>query len=124
VTESGAGAFSLAVQGSTEETLFADAALMATTSTEVAGIVFTPYAEVGVRHRIEGDRPMATARFVGLTGTDSVSVEGVGYGRTVTRLGAGFGLDISRNVRLNGGYGYETGKNDRHSVTGGLSIRF
>jgi hypothetical protein len=124
VTENGAGAFSLAVQGSTEQTLFADAALTATTSTEAAGMAFTPYAELGIRHRIEGDRPTATARFVGLTGTDSVSVEGAGYGKTVTRLGAGFGLDISGNVRLNGGYGYEMGKNDRHSLTGGLSIRF
>jgi uncharacterized protein with beta-barrel porin domain len=61
---------------------------------------------------------------VGLTGSDSVSVEGAGYGKTVTRLGAGFGLDVARNVRLNGAYGYEMGKNDRHSLTGGLSIRF
>jgi uncharacterized protein with beta-barrel porin domain len=124
VTETGASAFGLSVEGATEETLFADAGLTATTRTTIAGMSLAPYAELGIRHRVEGSQPVATARFAGLTGTDALSVEGVGHGRTVTRLGAGFGLDLSRNIRLNGGYGYEAGKNDRHSVSGGLSIRF
>lgn len=124
LTETGGGAFGLSVAGRSYETLYGDAAIAVSTKATLGGMGFTPYGEFGIRHRLEGDQMVAIGRFAGATGDDRLTVDGVGYGKTVARVGTGFGLDVAPNVRLNAGYGYEMGQNDRHTVTGGLSVRF
>jgi hypothetical protein len=123
VTEAGSP-FALAVEGASGKAWFADAGITLATQTQLGSLGFQPYVEASVRHLIRGGSSAASGGFVDAGGLDAVTVSGVGRDRTFARLGAGFGLDLNKGVRVNVGYGAEIGSKVRQNLNAGLAISF
>lgn len=114
-------AFALTVEGDKKSAWFGDVG-MAFSLNDIGG--FRPYAEVGVRHMLSGDGVAVSGYYSDTPQVGPVTVSGVERDRTVARLGAGFGADIAKGVRLNVGYAAEIGSNTRHNLNGGVTIDF
>jgi fibronectin-binding autotransporter adhesin len=123
VTEDGAGDFALVVDGASKDAWFADAGVQVSGTMEVAGLGVTPYAEAGVRQMLSDENILVTGHFDGATGAPIV-VNGIERDKTVARVGLGFGLDLTENVRFHSGYTTEFSNTNRSSFTAGASIRF
>lgn len=123
VVEEGAGAFALAVEGGSKSGWFGDAAVAFSGATEIGGMAFTPYAEFGVRQLLSGDDMTVRGAFIGAPGA-GVTVSGVQRDKTVGRMSLGFGLDLSKSVRLHAGFTGEFGDTDRSNFIGGMTVRF
>jgi hypothetical protein len=123
VVEEGAGAFALAVEGGGKSGWFGDAAVAFSGATEIGGMAFTPYAELGVRQLLSGDDMTVRGAFIGAPGA-GVTVSGVQRDKTVGRMSLGFGLDLSKSVRLHAGFTGEFGDTDRSNFIGGMTVRF
>ncbi|RJF90213.1 autotransporter outer membrane beta-barrel domain-containing protein [Sphingomonas cavernae] len=113
--------FALVVEGGKKNAWSADAGL-AFSLNDVGGI--KPYVELGVRHMLSGNDVTVSGRFADTNVGGPLTVSGVERDRTVGRLGAGFGADLAKGVRLNVGYAAELGSNTRHNLNGGVTIDF
>ena len=124
-TESGAGAFSLTVDGQTDRLWFADAGMAVTGAfTLGSGTQMTPYAQVGVRRVLDDGNITATARFAS-TSVAPLTVVGAGRSRTTVTMGGGVGATLTSGLTLFGGYTAEFGNDgNRLGFNGGLSLRF
>lgn len=124
VTEQGASAFGLSVQGKRTDALFADAGITLGAETKVGNLPLSSWVEAGIRHMLDGDAITASGVLTGVTGDGVLTVAGVDRSTTTARLGAGLGLDLSDSVRLNVGYVGEFGDAERHNLSGGISVKF
>jgi len=123
VVEEGAGVFALAVGGQRKTGWFGDVAFAFSGRSEIGGMAFTPYTELGVRQLLSGNDPSVGGEFIGAPG-NGIAVSGVRRGETVGRVTLGFGLDLSKSLRFNAGFTGEFGDTERHNVTGGVTFRF
>lgn len=117
--ETGSAAFALDVDGDSHAATFIDGAIAlrgpATSS-------IRPWAELGVRHQLDGELPLASAGFVGTAAR--FVVPGVSREDTVITYGAGFEATLASNVDLFAGYHGESGNGSGSNLTGGLRVRF
>lgn len=121
LVERGGGALGLALQGETVSTWFADGQLELRGG-QAAGARLHPYVSVGVRSRVSGDDPVATARINGLNAT--ITGAGLRRERTLGTVGAGLGYDLTARLTVSTSYAGEFGDGGRQAALVGLNWKF
>lgn len=114
--------FALDVARLHKDSLFGRASLAVSGNFDAGGVVFTPYAELGVQQRLNGGDVIAWGGLKDAPG--GMEAYGVVRKATTGRVAFGLGLDVTPGVRVQGGYTGEFSGTRRESFTGGVSIRF
>jgi outer membrane autotransporter protein len=117
--ESGSAAFALDIDGDSHSATFIDGtiALRGPASSSVR-----PWLEIGVRHHLDGELPLASAGFVGAAAR--FIAPGVSREQTVITYGAGFEASVAETVSLFAGYRGESADGSGSNLTGGVRVRF
>lgn len=120
-TESGSAAFALDVAGKRTNATFIDGGITLLGGKD-EGATFQPWVQLGLRHQLSGDRPWASAGFVG--NTAMFTVPGVDRKDTVITAGAGFSAAVSETVRLFASYQGEFGGGTGSQANLGFELAF
>ena len=120
-SETGSAAFALTVDGATTNATFIDGGVKLKGGFG-EGTVFHPWASLGVRHQLEGERSAARAGFVG--NTERFTVLGAGRKETMATVGAGASYDLAASLSLYGAYQGEFGGGYSHNVNVGVRFAF
>jgi uncharacterized protein YhjY with autotransporter beta-barrel domain len=120
-TETGSAAFALDVAGKRTNATFVDGGVTLQGGLG-EGSTFAPWVQLGVRHQLSGDRPWATAGFVGNAAT--LTVPGVDRKDTVITAGAGLRANVSETVRVFASYQGEFGGGTGSQATIGFELAF
>lgn len=120
-TETGSAAFALDVAGKRTNATFVDGGVTLQGGLG-EGSTFAPWVQLGVRHQLSGDRPWATAGFVGNAAT--LTVPGVDHKDTVITAGAGLRANVSETVRVFASYQGEFGGGTGSQATIGFELAF
>lgn len=123
VTETGAGDFSLDVDGQKRSQWFGDLAVAVSGDFSLGGFGLRPYAELGVRRMLNNNDARVAGIFEGAPG-DPIVVSGVERDRTAARFSLGAGLDLSKALTVEFGYRGELGHEDRSGFMGRATLRF
>ncbi|UZW57180.1 autotransporter domain-containing protein [Sphingobium sp. JS3065] len=119
-TETGSAAFALAVDRAKTSATFIDGGIRLKDSGDGAG--FHPWAALGVRHQLEGERSTARAGFVG--NAARFTALGAGRKETMATAGAGVSYDLGTGLSLYGAYQGEFGGGRSHNVNVGVRFAF
>ena len=120
-TETGSAAFALAVDRAKTHSTFIDGGIKLKGGLGDVS-VFHPWALVGVRHQLEGERLGASAGFVG--NAERFSVLAAGRKETTATAGAGASYDLAPGLSLYGAYQAEFGGGRSHNVNVGVRFDF
>ncbi|WP_327753689.1 autotransporter domain-containing protein [Sphingobium sp. SJ10-10] len=119
--ETGSTAFALTVDRAKTDATFIDGGIKLKGGMG-EGAMFHPWASLGVRHQLEGERFAARAGFVG--NTERFTVLGAGRKQTMATAGAGASYDLSAGLSLYGAYQGEFGGGHSHNVNVGVRFEF
>ena len=120
-SETGSAAFALSVDANKTSATFVDGAIRLKGGIG-DGAMFHPWASVGLRHQLEGERSAARAGFVG--NAERFTVIGAGRKETMATLGAGASYDLTADLSLYGAYQGEFGGGQSHNVNVGVRFAF
>jgi uncharacterized protein with beta-barrel porin domain len=119
--ETGSAPFALAVDRAKTNTTFIDGAVKLRGGFG-EGTVFHPWASLGLRHQLEGERSSARAGFVG--NTERFTVLGANRKETMATIGAGASYDLAARLSLYGAYQGEFGGGRSHNINVGVRFAF
>lgn len=120
-TETGGPAFALTVDRAKTDATFIDGGVKLKGGVG-EGALFHPWASLGVRHQLEGERSAARAGFVG--NSERFTVLGVGRKETMATVGAGASYSLATGLNLYGAYQGEFGGGHSHNVNVGVRFEF
>lgn len=120
-TETGSAAFALTVDRAKTNATFIDGGLKLKGGLG-EGSAFHPWASLGVRHQLEGERSAARAGFIG--NTERFTVLGAGRKETMATAGAGASYDLATGLSLYGAYQGDFGGGHSHNVNVGVRFEF
>ncbi len=120
-SETGNSAFALTVARATTSATFIDGSIKLKGGV-AGGAVFHPWASVGVRHQLEGERSAARAGFVG--NTERFTVLGAARKETMATFGAGANYELTSGLSLYGAYQGDFGGGRSHNINVGVRFEF